>query len=1104
METFLEPQNALRSAWLWIVQSGPNRGQALPVSPGTFGRLSGFDDLAISRQNLEIRRLGNTLHAAPLPDAAPVYNLWKTLGIRRKIRRSKRLKPGRKLKMGNTKLLIRPRPTDLRLAPPPPPRPGSQRWILFMLLPLVFMLGLGAFIGWRMLFVLAILAVVALGWFMRRALQVPKAEHLWLAAATPVRRPTKKVEGIRVFTGNRWRRRFLDLPAGENLCLTGPGAPGFAFWVVAQALIFGQGYLSPDNPAPWKGNKARRDEDLLEIRVMAPHEPAPNCTPRQVAITVTPTPPAWAQRILVVPPRRGRLGSAWFTSLKAAWERNPAALELSPTQPGHDLPRQVSRGILGATDTISIITNWQTEKTGLTTPLGITTGETTWELNLVEEGPHALVAGTTGAGKSELLTSWLLGLALRYSPADLRFILIDYKGGAAFGELAGLPHVHGVLTDLKPNLTSRALQSLEAFLRRREAILATVHARDIAHYHDLTGKRLSRVMIVVDEFRALATDHAEMMENLIRLATHGRSLGLHLVLATQKPGGIVNAQILANTNLRLALRMRTGADSNDILGDGRAAQLPAIPGRLYWEGQSEGLAQAAWCGADSWVSEVVQRLRDAWEEYCNLPPAPLDSVKHPEIASSPVVPGSPGSAPAKTALPEIWLPEMPSEILAPPTSFALTDWPRHAVQEWRSPQGLLGIFGNPGTGRSTALLTLAVNELNRETGAQVVAVSPTPELFDAWADTAKGNLVVLRPTELWRLDRLRRLLAEGQLAGALVLLDRADLVAESLERISPGSGIKALEAILGDAGMGGYRLAFSAPLSAGRCSWGTLAAERFVLAPRDTVDLHTAGVEAFASRVSLHEVLPGIITPGRGVWQAAGNCVEAQIGQAPLLEKPQQTTPQAPFYQVFTDSTGLAKQLPQLPQGLESAEIPSSGGFVTLGWASERSDWARFTPHRYWQIEESNVMRGLISQLKREYRRLGYQILDLEDLESKHKEGKILVVTSKFEQNDPKLKICWESLENPESFVMTILELFPSGTLPQNLATFGNFFAKPKTRILTLDKTTESRHRLASTLHLDLETARKLQVTTDYPAIFQDENGVSPLLFPSAKVKHIT
>ena len=276
------------------------------------------------------------------------------------------------------------------------------------------------------------------------------------------------------------------------------------------------------------------------------------------------------------------------------------------------------------------------------------------------------MAGTTGAGKSELLTSWLLGLALRYSPAELRFILIDYKGGAAFGELQRLAHVHGMLTDLQPALTRRALLSLEAFLRRREAILATVGARDIDHYRDLTSKHLARVMIVVDEFRALATDHADMMENLIRLATHGRSLGLHLVLATQKPGGIVNAQILANTNLRLALRMRTGADSSDILGDGRAAQLPSIPGRLYWEGQSEGLAQAAWCGADSWVSEVTTQIDTAWQQICaemSSPSVSLDEVSSPSNADDSTADKSldndailPDKTTSETTLPAIWLP----------------------------------------------------------------------------------------------------------------------------------------------------------------------------------------------------------------------------------------------------------------------------------------------------------------------------------------------------------------------------------------------------------------------------------------------------------------
>ncbi|NMX03767.1 FtsK/SpoIIIE domain-containing protein [Mobiluncus mulieris] len=1124
METFLEPQNALRTPWMWIVQSGPNRGQALPVTPGIFGRLNGFDDSTISRRNLEILPRGKTLRAAPLPDATPVYSMWKTLGFKRRIRRSARLKPGRKLKIGRTLLVIRPRPTDLRLAPPPPVKPGALRWMLFMFLPLVFMLGLGAFIGWRVLVIFVLLAGVALWWFMRRLSNIPKPEHLWLAAATPIRYPAQKTDALRVFTGNRWCRRFLDLPAGENLCLTGPGSQGYAYWLVAQALVFGQGYLSPDNPAPWKGqkrpiaDKARGTEDLLEIRVMAPHE-TPNCTQRQVALTITPTPPAWAQRILAVKARHGRLEDSWFTSLKAAWERNPQTWQLDPPTPGETLPRQVSREILGDTDTAGIIARWRAEKTGLTTPLGITDTDVTWNLDLVKEGPHALVAGTTGAGKSELLTSWLLGLALRYSPAELRFILIDYKGGAAFGELQRLAHVHGMLTDLQPALTRRALLSLEAFLRRREAILATVGARDIDHYRDLTGKRLARVMIVVDEFRALATDHADMMENLIRLATHGRSLGLHLVLATQKPGGIVNAQILANTNLRLALRMRTGADSSDILGDGRAAQLPSIPGRLYWEGQSEGLAQAAWCGADSWVSEVTAQIDTAWQQICaemSSPSVSLNEVSSPGNADGSTADKSldngailPDKTISETTLPAIWLPPLPAAIPAPPRAFALTDWPRLATQEWRSPEcadgrDVFGIFGNPGTGRSTALMTLATNELNRKPDATVLVVTPTPQLFTELATQAGQRIIVFSPRDLWRLNRLRHELVSGGFTDTLVLLDRADLVAEALEHISPGQGVKQLEAMLSSTGIGEYRLAFTAPLAAGRSAWGTLASGRFVLAPRDTVDLHTAGIEPLGSKVSLHEVLPAIPSPGRGVWLAGGTCVEAQIGlPSALVPSPEPAHPDS-FDPGFTDIPSLASVLPVLPTHLEPGQIPCSEGLVTLGWASERREWARFTPHRYWQIEESNVMRGLVSQIKREYRRLGYKIVDLESFEPEQKNGKILVFASGNEENRVRLQNVWEMSRKAENFDLTILEMLPPGTFAHSLGYIDKKFTHQTTIILAFNQSVESRHRLASSLGLDLETLRKLQVTTGYPTILKDENGITPLLLPHDKVKHLT
>lgn len=1098
METFLEPQNALKSNLLWIVRSGPNRGQALPLLPGVFGRLNGFDDCGISRENLYILQRGKSLLARPLPGKKPVYRMWKNLGLRWKMRRTTRLKPGRMLRLGKTQLQIQARPADLRLSPPPEPKPTSQRWVLFMIIPLASTLALGAFIGWRSLLVFFILAIALASWLFHTARSIPRPEQLWLAAATPLRTPHQKTKGLHVFTGNFWRKRLLSLPAGENLCLTGPGATGYAYWLVAQALIFGQGYLSPENPSVWRGIKNRNDQDKLEIRLISPQD-NPNCQENQVAIVIANIPPAWAHRSVYVKSKRGFLSAAWFSSLKQAWEQNPTFVELAKPVPGASLPKQVTRELLGESTAEDIASNWATEKKGLETVLGLQENGKPWRLDLVTEGPHALVAGTTGAGKSELLTSWLLGLAFHYSPSDLRFILIDYKGGAAFGELARLPHVHGILTDLHPRLTSRALESLEAFLKQRESILATVRARDVNHYYALTGERLARVMIVVDEFRALATDHAEVMENLIRLATHGRSLGLHLILATQKPGGIVNGQILANTNLRIALRVRTGADSNDILGDSRAAELPAIPGRLYWEANSSGLAQAIWCGADDWVEQKVSAVRKACAVF--YPPAPTAKTVHESTQSLGLV----SESDSLPSLPRIWLPELPSSVEPPPGKFALLDCPRSAKQEWRCPRSLFGIFGNPGSGRSMALRTLAVNEADISDSSYLVVVSPTKDVFADLALRFAGRLVIISPQELWRVQRLCQCLERDELGRALVLLDRADLLAEALESVHPGQGGKILERILGGAGRNNYRVAFTAPLNAGRSSWGSLAAQRFVLMPRDLIDLHSAGIEASGLQVSLSKLLPSQMCPGRGVWQLDGACFEAQIGLSASVElESGWLGEKTQFYDSFTHSGLLDSLLPFLPQRLQVGDIPSSSRYVTLGWDSERGDWAKFSPQRWWQVEDSSVMRGLVSQIKREYRRLGYRTVDLESFGDKHKNGKILLVISNFEQNSARLKEIWESKEKHTDFDITIMELVSSGLFPHNLAVPGDFFTYPQTRILALSKTVESRHQLASALQISPEKVRKLQVTTGYTAIFKDEKRVSALLPPLAKVKHLT
>ena len=216
-------------------------------------------------------------------------------------------------------------------------------------------------------------------------------------------------------------------------------------------------------------------------------------------------------------------------------------------------------------------------------------------VDLCKDGPHALIAGTTGAGKSELLQTLIASLALVNRPDAMTFVLVDYKGGSAFKDCAHLPHVTGMVTDLDAHLTQRALTSLSAELTRRERILAAAGAKDIEDYTALLDREahgpgqaagrpepLPRLVIVIDEFASLARDLPDFVAGLVGIAQRGRSLGLHLILATQRPSGVVSADIRANTNLRIALRMTDAAESADVIDAPDAAHISrATPGRGY-------------------------------------------------------------------------------------------------------------------------------------------------------------------------------------------------------------------------------------------------------------------------------------------------------------------------------------------------------------------------------------------------------------------------------------------------------------------------------------------------------------------------------------------
>lgn len=209
------------------------------------------------------------------------------------------------------------------------------------------------------------------------------------------------------------------------------------------------------------------------------------------------------------------------------------------------------------------------------------TGADEFYLDLREQGPHALVGGTTGSGKSEFLQSWVLGMASAHSPDRVTFLLVDYKGGAAFSDCVALPHTVGLVTDLSPHLVRRALTSLRAELRRREHLLNVKHAKDLQALEQAGDPDAPPcLVIVVDEFAALATEVPEFVDGVIDVAARGRSLGLHLILATQRPAGVIRDNLRANTNLRIALRVNDVDDSLDVIEDPMAAHFPPeIPGR---------------------------------------------------------------------------------------------------------------------------------------------------------------------------------------------------------------------------------------------------------------------------------------------------------------------------------------------------------------------------------------------------------------------------------------------------------------------------------------------------------------------------------------------
>ncbi|HCJ0919960.1 TPA: type VII secretion protein EssC [Enterococcus faecalis] len=361
-----------------------------------------------------------------------------------------------------------------------------------------------------------------------------------------------------------------------------------------------------------------------------------------------------------------------------------------------------------------------------------------WDLHERLHGPHALVGGTTGSGKSEFLTTYLIGLAINFSPEDIGMLIIDWKGGGIANTLDKLPHFMGAITNLDGAGTARALASIKAELDKRQREFAKYGVNNINGYMSLYKQRhepkpdiiyptkpLPHLILVSDEFAELKANVPEFLDELTSVARIGRSLGVHLILATQKPSGVVNDQIEANSTSKIALKMASVQDSNELLKTPDAAQI-TNPGRGYLKvGENEvyEMFQSGYAGVpydpDQVMEEVVQG-----KDKSDLPTqleAVITTIGEIFEQSTLTIPDKP------------WLPNLEEKIATPnigksndrslKVPIGLLDIPAKQAQEVYEydleKSSHTAIFASPGYGKSTILQTLTLNIASKNTPEQV-------------------------------------------------------------------------------------------------------------------------------------------------------------------------------------------------------------------------------------------------------------------------------------------------------------------------------------------------------------------------------------------------
>lgn len=404
---------------------------------------------------------------------------------------------------------------------------------------------------------------------------------------------------------------------------------------------------------------------------------------------------------------------------------------------------------------LKVLSRWESHAPyqSLAVPIGLRGKDDLVYLNLHEKahGPHGLIAGTTGSGKSETIQSYILSLAVNFHPHDVAFLLIDYKGGGMANLFKDLPHLLGTITNLDGAQSMRALASINAEIHRRERLFGQYGVNHINQYQKKfklgeATEPLPHLFLISDEFAELKVNQPDFIKELVSIARVGRSLGVHLILATQKPSGVVDDQIWSNSRFKLALKVADRGDSMEMLRTADAAEITQT-GRAYLQvGNNEvyELFQTAWSGADYQPEKDQLGIEDhtiylinelGQYEVLNQDLSGLDMAE--EIKEVPTeldvivqeinhLHQEEGIA----AVAQPWLPPLKERITldeldkvvpieawqkrtAPSVLIGVADIPQAQKQEAvaidLSKDGNILLYGSPGTGKTTFLQTVAMD-----------------------------------------------------------------------------------------------------------------------------------------------------------------------------------------------------------------------------------------------------------------------------------------------------------------------------------------------------------------------------------------------------------